>query len=239
LAIRPGTDAAALRLRHLQPSPAHPSFHLRRILARQLRAEISRHVALDATVLDIGCGSRPYEVLFPGTVRYVGVDWEEGTGVDVVAPSDDLPFNDASVDCVLSTQMLEHVRFPMATVGEMRRVLRPGGVALLSTHGVIRYHSNPGDYWRWTHEGLLELFAQNGPWSRVEVLPNGGTAVAIGFLAQWELKALADRTPIKAAWAPVGMALNAGIWNLERVYRRFGRSETPMLSANYLVSATR
>ena len=41
----------------------------------------------------------------------------------------------------------------------------PGGRVLASTHGVQVYHPSPVDYWRWTHDGLTRLFADNAEWS--------------------------------------------------------------------------
>lgn len=42
-----------------------------------------------------------------------------------------LPFRDAAFDLVLLTNMLEHVEDPRAALGEARRVLVPGGLALV------------------------------------------------------------------------------------------------------------
>lgn len=78
--------------------------------------------------------------------------------------SDDglLPLPDASVDLVLSTQVLEHAADPQVYVRECARVLRPGGKLLLSTHGVMFYHPDPEDYWRWTPAGLAVLLGDAG-----------------------------------------------------------------------------
>lgn len=64
----------------------------------------------DITVVDLGAmnvnGS--YRELMPDHAHYVGVDLEAGNGVDVVLEDVyTLPFEDGSVDIVLSGQMLE------------------------------------------------------------------------------------------------------------------------------------
>jgi 2-polyprenyl-3-methyl-5-hydroxy-6-metoxy-1,4-benzoquinol methylase len=46
--------------------------------------------------------------------------------------SEDLPFGDASFDCVFCLELLEHVPFPLKLLVELRRVLVPGGRAVLS-----------------------------------------------------------------------------------------------------------
>lgn len=59
--------------------------------------------------------------------RYIGVDWLAGPKVDVVAPAEELPFEDGSFDLLLSAHVLEHVADPVRVVAEAGRVLRPGG----------------------------------------------------------------------------------------------------------------
>jgi hypothetical protein len=41
-------------------------------------------------------------------------------------------------------------------------LLRPGGSLLLSTHGIMYYHRDPEDYWRWTSPGLKSLVEDRG-----------------------------------------------------------------------------
>ena len=79
---------------------------------------------------------------------------------DLHGSIDAIPVEDASFDLVLCLQVLEHVPDPAAAIRELRRVVRPGGRVLLTTHGVYPYHPNPEDLWRWTHEGLEHCSAQ-------------------------------------------------------------------------------
>jgi SAM-dependent methyltransferase len=143
----------------LRPSPTDLSYHPLRQLAAALEEEASR--VRGATVLDVGCGASPYRPLFTG--RYVGVDAAAFHGdPTIVGTGEDLPIRDGAVDVVLSTQNLEHVLDPDRVLREAARVLRPDGQILLSTHGVWVHHPDPHDYWRWTEEGLRELFERNG-----------------------------------------------------------------------------
>jgi SAM-dependent methyltransferase len=83
-----------------------------------------------------------------------------------------------SYDMVLSTQVLEHVSSPQAYLREAFRVLKPGGVLLLSTHGVYPDHGCPFDYWRWTADGLtLELERSNYVVRKIYRLTSGPRAV--------------------------------------------------------------
>jgi SAM-dependent methyltransferase len=81
-------------------------------------------------VLDVGCGSGAY-VLHPANERVIyGVDhiayptWIERPDRFAVSTADRLPFGDASVDTILSFEVLEHVRDPGQALREYRRVTR-------------------------------------------------------------------------------------------------------------------
>ena len=78
-----------------------------------------RDVAAPATegvLLDFGCGGQPYRDLFtPRINRYVGADVAAAAGVSLdvtFGPGEPLSLSDASIDTILSTQVLEHVADP-------------------------------------------------------------------------------------------------------------------------------
>src|SRR5262249_38297688 len=116
------------------------------------------------TLLDYGCGLKPYRSLFaPKFKTYLGADFSSNARADItVGPEGQLPQNDESVDCVLSSQVLEHTKDPQAYLGEARRVLRRGGSLVLSAPGIWVYHPHPFDHWRWTIDGLLCELRQAG-----------------------------------------------------------------------------
>jgi FkbM family methyltransferase len=115
------------------------------------------------TVLDYGCADQPYRGLFGGDVTWLAADLPGNPGATVtIAPDGTVPVPDASVDVVLSTQVLEHVADPARHLAECVRVLRPGGRLLLSTHGLMIYHPDPVDLWRWTGEGLRRAVTDAG-----------------------------------------------------------------------------
>ena len=105
--------------------------------------------------LDFGCGDRPYESLF----ETHGVEYVPDVAI---APDGTLAALDAEYDLLLSFQVLEHVRDLDTYFAEARRVLRPDGQMLLSTHGTWLYHPHPEDHRRWTREGLLAEIAAHG-----------------------------------------------------------------------------
>lgn len=114
------------------------------------------------SVIDFGCGSRPYEPLFTEAgCTYQGADFD-GPSELRIDPDGKLPAASGSADVVLSVQVLEHVRDLETYFGEARRVLKSDGRLLLSTHGTWLYHPHPEDHRRWTRQGLIGDIERHG-----------------------------------------------------------------------------
>lgn len=115
-----------------------------------------------AHVLDYGCGGSPYKALFDAKI-YHRADLAGGTSLDIEYQEDSkLPVDDEYYDCVLSSQVLEHVACPNIYLRECHRVLKRDGTLVLSTHGLFEDHSCPNDFWRWTASGLQKLVESAG-----------------------------------------------------------------------------
>jgi SAM-dependent methyltransferase len=189
------------------PHRSLASWSIRRPLAEWLRREGA--LAAGKRVLDVGCGVKPYYPFFAGAAEYVGVDVKENVNADIVGTADAIPVEDGSYDVVLCTQVLEHVDDPAAVVRELSRVTAPGGRVLASTHGVMLYHPNPQDLWRWTHTGLARLFEGADGWSSVAVEPGAGSAECLGMLSANYVHLLAKRAHLTSAAGPVISVINA------------------------------
>lgn len=152
------------------------------------------HVGPHARILDYGCADQPYRRFFPATVEYVGADLPGNPQADVeLRPDGSVPIASGSVDAVLSTQVLEHVSDPGLYLAECARVLCPGGRLLLSTHGIMVYHPDPVDLWRWTGAGLEQAVRNAGlEVERVEgIMGLGATGLQLVQDAYyWRLPAL-------------------------------------------------
>lgn len=97
-------------------------------------------------------------VLFPSAQLYVGIDCQQGRGVDVRAWASSLPFPDESFDLVVTTEMLEHDLVFWCSLWEARRVMRPGATLLVTCRGLgFPKHDYPEDYYRFTPAGLARL----------------------------------------------------------------------------------
>jgi SAM-dependent methyltransferase len=101
-------------------------------------------------VLDLGCRSGALTRHFLEGNEVVGVDVDRAAlekaaalGIETVQANveERLPFEDEAFDAVVAGELLEHVGFPEAVVGEVRRVLRPGGVFVGSVPNAFRLQS--------------------------------------------------------------------------------------------------
>lgn len=117
-------------------------------------------------ILDVGSGgdqSGRWMALSDDIERYVALDIAHEPGLDVRGDAAHLPFPDGSFDTVVTSEVLEHI--PTAdlptVVGELSRVLRPGGTVLASTPFVYPQHGPP-DHQRLTCEATSRLFEDTG-----------------------------------------------------------------------------
>lgn len=160
-----------MRSTEVDPSNVH-YLHLRTLIADLTRASVHAR----GRMLDVGCGNKPYEAVFRGRVEeHIGCDLVQSSEnrVDVCCPATALPFRDGSVDTVLSTQVIEHVARPRDMLAEASRVLRPGGVLIVSGPMYWPLHEEPFDFFRFTRHGLRHLLEAAG--LRVlEIKGNGG-----------------------------------------------------------------
>ena len=145
--------------------------HLARRLLRQAIKEHSHYA--QGSLLDIGCGGKPYRDLFQFVDRYIGLDIPSGGKVDVIGDAMRLPFRSQVFDTVLCNEVLEHVPEPSVVMAEAAQVLKPGGYLLLTTPQTWGLHLEPYDFYRYTHYGLRYLAEKNGL-EVIEVIPTCG-----------------------------------------------------------------
>lgn len=121
---------------------------------------------LSGRLLDVGCGTKPYQALFQ-VEGYVGLDIDSETtrkrGIaDKLYDGGKFPFSDAEFDALLCNQVLEHVFNPDEFIDEINRVLKPGGKLLLTVPFVWDEHEQPYDYARYSSFGLRALLEKHG-----------------------------------------------------------------------------
>ncbi len=137
----------------------------------------SLQVMADKALVDL----RP---LFAGK-KYVGCDMRPGPGVDEVLNLHEIDLPDETAGTVLVMDTLEHVEFARRAMEEVHRILKPDGIAVISSVMQFAVHDYPNDYWRFTTEGFKSLLR---PFATVYVESAGQwwfphTVVGVGFKA--------------------------------------------------------
>lgn len=133
------------------------------IMMSHLRPQIIRSLQRTrGTVLDIGCGYKPYLPYVPKNVFYIGSDIDSISSLpDIICDVQNLSFKNDSFDCVVGFEVLEHIAEPDIAFRNIYRVLKPDGLLILTTPQSWRIHEAPNDFFRYTKFGLEYLAKKN------------------------------------------------------------------------------
>jgi len=123
---------------------------------------------------------------------YINIDW--GTNPNIFADVTRTPLSAKSVDCILCTEVLEHLPDPQACVDEMHRLLRDGGLVFASVPFFYPVHADPYDFQRFTEAGLWNLFTE---FKSVEIFRMGGYAGVLGLLLEIGIHGLDGNSLLK------------------------------------------
>ena len=168
-----------ISLRTLSPQNELP-FDYQFICKFLLRNSISDLAAfLQSPVLDVGCGSRPYDEYLRKLKRF-SCDLDPNRGVlDVICMATPLPFAENSFSSVLCTEVLEHVPDPHKVIKDFYRILKPKGRILISVPNWWPPHELPYDFFRYPETGFRYLVESNG-FCILSFLPRGGLYALLG-----------------------------------------------------------
>jgi len=130
--------------------------------ARVLSAEeVADRVVVEVGSYDTTGTVRP-RVVAHGPASYLGVDIEPGPSVDAICDvlALERTYGRDAFDIVISTEMVEHVRDWRGAFDNMKAVLRPGGLLVLTTRSLgFQFHFGPFDFWRYEPEDLRAIAA--------------------------------------------------------------------------------
>jgi SAM-dependent methyltransferase len=151
---------------------------------RELRTLASRY--LKGRLVDIGCGSKPYQKLLgPYIAEHIGVDHEatlhDKRNVDLWGTAYQIPCQDEYFDSAICTAVLEHLEEPESALRECFRLLRPSGYAIYSIPFIWHLHEPPRDFYRYSKYGIKYLFEKAG-FEIVEIRALSGFWVTFGQL---------------------------------------------------------
>jgi SAM-dependent methyltransferase len=124
---------------------------------------------LQGQCLDIGAGAAPYQEMIHKQVdHYTIADYKDtrssmfaqDLGDFVEADVLDLPFAQESIDTVIFTQVLEHVKNPNLALKQIHLVLKESGILVISVPFIFQAHAEPHDYWRFSEHGIRQLLEE-------------------------------------------------------------------------------
>jgi SAM-dependent methyltransferase len=187
----PPDVVATIRRERVAPRWTDPhALHLRGLLAALQQAFAS--IAFCAgPVVDVFCGTQPYRPVEPWPAVW-GLDLDDHFGAADLLGDLRTPFRTASLGGALCTQTLYLLDDDRTFVGEMARVLAPGGFVCLSVPLRFRREGLAVER-RYSVAELRGLFAG---WSDVTVHAAGGAGTGLAYSAGHRLEAIARRAPV-------------------------------------------
>lgn len=184
-----------------QMDPLNSKFYNRltlRIFEERFLSLCTKYVK--GSIIDIGCGKKPYApILKPYVTEHIGVDHEatfhDKSNVDIFGTAYEIPVESNRFDSAVCTAVLEHLEEPEQAIRECLRVLRNGGYAIYSVPFIWHLHEEPRDFFRYSKHGLKYLFEKAG-FNTIEIVPLSGFVVTFIQLKLYFLRRF-DRGPIR------------------------------------------
>lgn len=208
--------------------------------------DFARRFTPDMRVLDIGCGKKPYAHFF--SCEYIGIDPLDIVHPDIVAPAWSIPVADNSFDGIILNQSLEHIQNTQGTISEIKRILKPDGVCIITVPHTMKNHSEPiaiaksplagkiesemltywqEDYYRFTKFGLVALFQD----FKIETLRE--TSGYIGTLLQLVNYFFASFGRIRVIFTPLFFLNNCLGCGLDTLFFTLSKSKIPFFKKFY------
>jgi SAM-dependent methyltransferase len=157
-------------------------------------AKVLTEMAPGARLLDAGAGECQYKK-HCGHLQYVAQDNAvyDGKGhtglqtgswdfskINIVSDILDIPEPDASFDAVLCTEVLEHLPDPIRALDEMARLLRPGGMFIITAPFWSLTHFAPYHYATGFNRYFYEYHLGRLGFDIIDMIPNGNFFECIG-----------------------------------------------------------
>lgn len=131
-----------------------------------LKAEFLR-----GTLIDVGCGEMPYkEIILENNLnlkQYLGIDiknevYQKTIKPDIFWDGNLIPLNSEFADTAICIEVLEHIPKPLNVLIEINRVLKKGGILILTVPFLWNLHDVPNDEYRYTPFSLKGLLIESG-----------------------------------------------------------------------------
>jgi SAM-dependent methyltransferase len=150
--------------------------------------KVLKSIPAGSRILDAGAGTQRYKS-FCGHLDYVSQDFAaydgigDGSGIqkgsfnygelDIISDISSIPEQDGSFDAVMCIEVIEHVPDPLPAIHEFSRLLKGGGVLLISAPFCSLTHFAPFHYSSGFNRYWYEKHLKDNGFEIVELLPNG------------------------------------------------------------------
>ncbi len=138
-------------------------------------------------VLDVGAGEDPnfYEDLFPvGLFDKLDLAQNKAGTIKWVRDVHDLDgLPPCFYDLAICMETLEHLQCPGQAVDQVKNIVKPGGILVVTTVACWGVHGHPKDYWRILPDGMEFILRAAGLEILEVKLEQANTAVPCGVFA--------------------------------------------------------
>jgi SAM-dependent methyltransferase len=91
--------------------------------------------------------------------KMISLDVKDGLGIDVIGSLSDIPLEQNKFDFVFCIEVMQYVTEPVRGLREIQRVLKKGGIGIVSFPSLTPPHRDPSDIYRF-NEGVMQLFKE-------------------------------------------------------------------------------
>jgi len=114
----------------------------------------AKKVPKNSKILDVSSGTKPYQQYF-GHCHYTSHEFEGNVNIkdtfrgeaekqhDIYSPIDSIPMPNNEYDCIICTEVFEHIPEPIRAMGEFVRLCKPGGQILITAPFTSGIHQEP------------------------------------------------------------------------------------------------
>lgn len=124
------------------------------------------NIQINDRVLDLGCGNHSSNLNFlkkkDANIFFADKKFKEDKNFIQVDLEQKINIKDSSFDNILLFNVLEHIQNYQNLIEDIYRILKSGGKLEIFVPFMHRFHKDPNDYFRPTHEYLQKLFINAG-----------------------------------------------------------------------------
>jgi SAM-dependent methyltransferase len=185
------------------------------------------------TLLDAGAGIAPYKS-HCGHLKYIAQDFGKYDGkgdigiqtgvwdnsnLDIVSDIISIPLPGASIDVILCTEVFEHIPDPIQAIREFSRLLKPGGILILTAPFCSLTHFAPFHFYTGFNRFFYEKYLPENKLSIQEMQFNGNYFEYLGQEIR-RIGSIAGRYAGSKLSLLEKLFLKGSLWTLERLSKK-------------------